>query len=85
MLAMTIAHDSKSYPYLALSRSLGVDYGRVLAISDLIDKLHAVGSISLSPTEWDNVHATRANDTTLWNAVRERREFEMRNREERAS
>lgn len=29
---------STSFPYLALSRCIGADYGRVLAIADKLDK-----------------------------------------------
>ena len=35
-IARMIARDSKSYPFLALSRELGIDYGVVLRFADVV-------------------------------------------------
>lgn len=35
---MTIARDSKSYPYLAIAQHYGVSYAEVLEYADLLDE-----------------------------------------------
>lgn len=47
---MTVARDTKSYPYLAIAQHYNVDYGKVLLYSE---KLIRVGIGELAPsTQW---------------------------------
>ena len=50
-----IAPDSESYPFLALSRRLGLDYGDVLVWSDRAERAHEksfqISDMTLSPRE----------------------------------
>jgi len=53
-----VADDSKSYPYLALARRLGVPYGRVLLTADSCD--------GRKISEWSRLETEKLTEEEKW-------------------
>lgn len=47
-----IAHDSKSYPYLAIAQHYNVSYAEVLAYADLVAEYEPEKDERIAANEW---------------------------------